>query len=279
MNNRERENIIRNRRRRFSGVPELAPKYPKFEPYIRRQVDFPMPGELPLGVEPVSFRDVTGRYVSTGLLLERAFLSQLITIGTSPTLILKSTYTYPYAFLNPAATSGEISTGTHYSGTITANGNTQSSPLNVSNYQELHMYIDITAVSGTSPTLDVYLQSQSPSSSNWVDVQQLWSSLNSTGTYYNYVGALGVAENVALRWVIGGTNSPSFTVTLEYILKIGLGATSATSGNTIYLGGSGVTTVSGYPLLSEKSEVFIIKEGVEIYGVAASSLELRIFEL
>ena len=134
-------------------------------------------------------------------------------------------------------------------------------------YASLHLFLDITAVAGTSPTIDITLQSQSPSSNKWVDIQDVWVGLNAVGSFYDFTDAMGIAKKIAFKWTIGGTN-PSFTFTLEYVLKGGLPGTSGGLSSSISLGDSGVSTVSGYPLLHESRELFIIKEGVELFGIA-----------
>lgn len=67
--------------------------------------------------------------------------------------------------------------------------------------------LTVTAASGTSPTLDVTVQT-SPDASTWTSV----------GTFTQKTGAgtqtknfIGLDRYVQVAWVIGGTGSPSFT--------------------------------------------------------------------
>jgi hypothetical protein len=68
--------------------------------------------------------------------------------------------------------------------------------------------LDVTAVSGTSPTLDVYVEAKDQLSSKYKVVWQQ-TGITGTGTFWSDVLTLPY-KYVRVRWVIGGT-SPSFT--------------------------------------------------------------------
>jgi len=101
----------------------------------------------------------------------------------------------------------------------TASGNTPNLP--VAEFSELAVDVNVTAVSGTSPTLNLYLD-RLGGDGNWYNI---WASaqITAVGTVSTTVGA-GCATNqafgnwVRLRWVIGGT-SPSFTFSASIIGK------------------------------------------------------------
>jgi hypothetical protein len=57
-----------------------------------------------------------------------------------------------------------------------------------------------------------------------------------------------------------------------------LNSAQAGSGNVIYIGNSGVTTTSGFPLLETKTMDLFIRENTEVYAIATSSLTLNILE-
>ena len=101
----------------------------------------------------------------------------------------------------------------------TTNGN--SGTLGVDAYSELAVDINISAVSGTSPTLNLYID-RLGADGNWYTI---WSSAQQTGMgqVSASIGA-GLATNQAfgnsarLRWVLGGT-TPSFTFSASIIAK------------------------------------------------------------
>ena len=103
--------------------------------------------------------------------------------------------------------------------TITANGNSGS--LAVGAYRELALDITVSAVSGTSPTLNFVLNrigANGNAYAVWTGAQ-----LTAAGVQSASIGA-GLAINVSfgataeLVWTVGGT-SPSFTVTLSLLGK------------------------------------------------------------
>jgi hypothetical protein len=100
------------------------------------------------------------------------------------------------------------------SATYTANGDSRANPLSVDYGSVIVLFCDVTAVSGTSPTLDLYVDIQDPCSGKWLN-QDKFSTISAVGTY-------GLALNVrsnryALRWVLGGA-SPSFTFSVGAVV-------------------------------------------------------------
>lgn len=107
------------------------------------------------------------------------------------------------------------------SGAVIATGNSLEfeRPFNING---AHIFIDVTAVAGTSPTMAVQLQAKDPTSGNWIDVNgAVTASITNTGLRMLsvYPGEALVANQHVprvmprfwrLRWVIGGT-TPSFT--------------------------------------------------------------------
>jgi hypothetical protein len=96
---------------------------------------------------------------------------------------------------------------TLYSGTVTANGN--SSDIDVSTLRSIRIMAKVTSVSGTSPTLDIYVEGKYESTGDYVPL------LSRTGITATGVYELGQLDNlcfryIRVRWVVGGT-SPSFT--------------------------------------------------------------------
>jgi hypothetical protein len=96
----------------------------------------------------------------------------------------------------------------------TANGDTYATPLAVDYGSVITFFLDVTAVSGTTPTLDLYIDIQDPVSGKWVN-QDKFPQVTATGTY-----ALSVyvrSNRYAVRWVLGGT-TPSFTFSVGAVI-------------------------------------------------------------
>ncbi len=212
--------------------------------------------------------------------IDRGLIARTVAITTTPTLIVQSQFLQGTIILNPATTIGLTTSQTIRTSTVTTtNGNTQSSSLGVANFNNMHVFLDVSAVSGTNPNLDVYVQALDPESGNWVDTQLAFPTITSTGTSYADLGSFGIATNFAIRWEITGTNTPTFTFSVGAVLKDGVLGTASGLNKTVYIGGSNVTVVSGFPLLEGQSRDFFLRSNVELWGVAESTLSLRIFEL
>ena len=98
---------------------------------------------------------------------------------------------------------------TLFSGTVTVSGNTND--LDYSGVSALELELKVTAVSGTSPTLDVYVEGKFETTGDYkVLVSQ--TGITGTGTWFFTINPL-VFRYIRVRWVVGGT-SPSFTFTV-----------------------------------------------------------------
>jgi len=96
---------------------------------------------------------------------------------------------------------------TLYSGTVTVNGSTSS--IDVSRVGHIRVMAKVTSVSGTNPTLDIYIEGLYEVTGDWVPLLSR-TGINATGIY-----ELGQLDGlcfryIRVRWVVGGTN-PSFT--------------------------------------------------------------------
>lgn len=91
--------------------------------------------------------------------------------------------------------------------------------INVENYTEASVYIQVTAQSGSSPTLDLNVET-SPDNSTWyhhTDVPQI---ATVSTTYYAPVVALtNIGEYLRMQSPLPGGTTPSFTVTIIIVLK------------------------------------------------------------
>lgn len=94
----------------------------------------------------------------------------------------------------------------------------------VSPWSELTVLIDVTAASGTTPTLDFTLQAASTATAttfhDWPTVgpfgHAAMTQITAAGQAQYIFG--GIGQYVRMKYTIGGT-SPSFTFSVTYILK------------------------------------------------------------
>jgi len=99
---------------------------------------------------------------------------------------------------------------TLFSGAVTASGNTAD--IDVSRFSSIRVALKVTAVSGSSPTLDLYIEGKYEATGDYVAL------LSKTGVTATGFYELGQLDNltfryVRVRWVVSGT-SPSFTFTV-----------------------------------------------------------------
>ena len=98
--------------------------------------------------------------------------------------------------------------------TITSNGN--SSNVYIPNWLHFFVFVYVSAVSGTSPSLNVYLNAVDEITNTSVSIASV-TNITATGTYYMSATNLG-AGYINVSWTVGGT-SPSFTVTITLHAK------------------------------------------------------------
>jgi hypothetical protein len=98
---------------------------------------------------------------------------------------------------------------TLYSGTVTASGN--SADIDVSGISALEIELKVTAVSGTSPTLDVYIEGRFEVTGDY-KVLAAQTGITGTGVWFFTINPC-VFRYIRVRWVVGGT-SPRFTFTV-----------------------------------------------------------------
>lgn len=121
----------------------------------------------------------------------------------------------------PAVADALVS-ATYQTVVITANGN--GADIDVSKYVELDLYINITAVSGTTPTAVFNLDTKSEDAAPAYASVFSSSAQTGTGLVISSVGpgtanAKGFGRTVRFRWsAIGGT-TPSFTVNFTIVGK------------------------------------------------------------
>ncbi len=96
----------------------------------------------------------------------------------------------------------------------TASANSAS--LDMSEYKEAVMFLDITAVLGSSPTLDIIVQRLDPRSSNWVSwddgTDQSFSQKTATGTFALPLNA-PLGDTIRANCTIAGSDTRAVSVT------------------------------------------------------------------
>jgi hypothetical protein len=95
---------------------------------------------------------------------------------------------------------------TLFSGTVTTGGNTAD--IDVSPYSALELLLKVTSVSGTNPTLSVYIEGKFEATGDYKTLVYQ-ENITSTGIWYFTIAQL-IFRYLRVRWVVGGT-SPSFT--------------------------------------------------------------------
>ncbi|KKL87330.1 hypothetical protein LCGC14_1935790 [marine sediment metagenome] len=107
----------------------------------------------------------------------------------------------------------------HESANETAGGNSDDTPEIPSDGPSV-MYLDITAVGGTAPVLDIDIEVRDPISGEYIVLVAI-PQKNATGFTRFTDALLDELRDAIYRivWTIGGTASPNFTFSLAWVLK------------------------------------------------------------
>jgi hypothetical protein len=213
--------------------------------------------------------------------LRRGLLGRVETITSVSRLIIQCQEVggRGYLLLNPTGVVGLTAQGTVFSAGTNLVGATTlaSGALGVANFNTARFTVKAVFNVGVGPvTFD--LQTLDPVDGiTWITTQTIFN-LIATGNEYVNVGGLGIdVDSRILVTVPAGTD---ITFDMGFILKDGLEGTSAGATQTIFLGGAGVSPVSGYPLLAGKEKAFYFEENVLMYAVTGGpTLDMNIFEL
>lgn len=213
------------------------------------------------------------------VVLRRGLIGRVETITTTPRNIINQQEQggRGYLLLNPAGVVGLTAKGTLVSTTTMIGALTlQSGSLGVANYKTAKLFLNTTFNAGAGPvTFDI--QTLDPISGTiWLISQTV--SMAATGNLYVNLGSLGVDTDLSVLVTVPvGT---TITFNIGFVLKDGLDGTSAGVTQTIFVGGPGVSSTAGYPLLSGKERSFYLMENVQLWAVTAGpSLSMNIFEL
>jgi len=102
----------------------------------------------------------------------------------------------------------------HASGAETADGSTAD--VDLADYYGAELCLDVTAVSGTNPSMDVYIEGRDPISGKY-KVLDSHTGITATGTYWTTITNL-IFRYIRARFLISGTN-PSFEFSLGGSVK------------------------------------------------------------
>jgi len=93
-----------------------------------------------------------------------------------------------------------------FSGTVSSSGT--SNDIDVSMFSALELELKVTSVSGTTPTLDVYVEGKFRGTGDYKPLASQ-TGITGTGTWFFTIDPLRF-RYIRVRWVVGGTN-PRFT--------------------------------------------------------------------
>jgi hypothetical protein len=104
------------------------------------------------------------------------------------------------------------------SSAATASGDSKLTPEKVTQFKEGDFFLDVTAASGTTPTLNVSIVTKDPISGKWFTLVSFTQATGVTTERKPITVNLGAF--LAATWTIGGT-TPSFTFSIGAVLKAG----------------------------------------------------------
>jgi hypothetical protein len=214
------------------------------------------------------------------VVLRRGLIGRVVTVTGTPQLIIQQNEVggRGYLLLNPTGVVGLTAAGTLISSnTLVGATSLTSGSVGVANYKTARFFLQATFNAGAGPvTFD--LQTLDPvDGTTWITAQTLWS-LIATGNAYVDVGTLGIDTD--FRMLVTVPVGTTITFSVGYVLKDGLEGTSAGASQTIFIGNSGVSPISGFPILAGKEKPFYLMENVSLYAVTAgASIDMNIFEL
>jgi len=99
---------------------------------------------------------------------------------------------------------------TLFSGTVTSDGNTQSTPVKCRWAKEATFFLDVTALSGT---LDIEIQTKDSRTGKWHKLAT-FDQKNGTGTDEGFI-EYGIGELLAVKYVVPGSATFSLNVYLK----------------------------------------------------------------
>ncbi|MEM0272917.1 MAG: hypothetical protein QW514_10290 [Thermoprotei archaeon] len=226
-------------------------------------------------------RDI--RSIASTQIINRGLIGRSILVGSSPVPIVEAREGRGYLILNPTQAGGTSTVSGVLASSITID-DTLTYPVVLTQvgceaFNQIAFFLGLSNIVG-SPDFDFVLQSNGLLT-GFIDAVTVFNvTASSPATVYNKVETNGIDET--FRIAIYSNAAPPFSVTfdLSYVMK-GAGGIS-TSGSTVFIGGPGVSSESGYPILPGVEKSFFIKENVSLYAVTAvgaSPISVKVFEI
>lgn len=214
------------------------------------------------------------------VVLRRGLIGRVVSITNTPQLIIQQQEVggRGYLLLNPTGVVGLTAAGTLFSSTTLVGGTSLlSGSVGVANYKTARFFVVATFVAGAGP-VQFDLQTLDPVSGTVYITSQTIFNLAATGNAYADVGTMGIDTD--FRMLVTVPLGTTITFTVGFVLKDGLEGTSAGASQTIFIGNSGVSPNSGFPILAGKEKPFYLMENVSLYAVTAGpNIDMNIFEL
>lgn len=213
--------------------------------------------------------------LGNALPLTRGLICRDFTVTTTRTRLIQSTYPWPYLISNPQRVMG-LTEVSNTSGIAAAQAQIIF-PYATQNYEYAHLFFTVTAIAGT---WDLSLQIYDAATAVFFTAQALATGMTATtDSNYYLLGPRGLGGNIA--FLLNPTAPGVITYTISLLFKNGNGVGLLGNSDIIYLGGPDVTTSTGFPLLADTSQAFVINANVDLWGISANSIGLttRVFTL
>ena len=202
----------------------------------------------------------------------RDLATEIITVGTEPTLLLSPPHPRVYIIYNPARiVAPDYAIVNLFDGETDSAGDTTAEPIGVTGYKNCHLHLTVRSISGTWKFAQLVLD---PYTSEWAEVQ-VFRTVDSTGAYYDYFENFGIATDIAFRWYPETSGTINFALTIT--LKEGVGGIAVE--RTVYLGGRNVTVDTGYPLMESQKVGILPAQNLEIWAVAKVETYVKVYRL
>ncbi len=227
------------------------------------------------------------KYVTGQLYLDRSFGTISISIGTTPTNLIRASSLQQCMLFNPSRPfqQSNRSTLTLFESLPSAPVDTTDDPINVGGFEYAHVYI--VYLPNMVGRWSLTVLSYCPNETEWIAmgtyrIRYPYFAIYPYRTDHLFLGPLGVTEKLAFRFT-GSINTPNLCLSadISVLMKGGGGSSSlAQSDRTIYLGSSSdVTTDSGFPLLPGEKQQLVLGENTELWGVSNLSTPINLLLL
>lgn len=202
----------------------------------------------------------------------RDLATEIVTVGTEPTLLLSPPHPRVYIIYNPARIAApDYAIINLFDGETDSAGDTTADPIGVTGYKNCHLHLTVRSITGTWKFAQLALD---PYTSEWAEVQ-VFRTVDSAGTYYNFFENFGIVTDLAFKWYPETSGTINFALTIT--LKEGVGGIAVE--RTVYLGGRNVTVDTGYPLLESQKVGILPAQNLEIWAVAKIETPVKIYRL